>query len=175
MQQLGSTRNGYALAAGDDAIGHVGDFLFDGRHLPVRSLALDTNSRPTVRRVFIHVSAIQQSEDARETIQVGQTMAQRKTGPGNAVGEPVSQQMEVNLYSCCGSNPLPGGGYLDRNTIATQFSTLSGCGLNTILEAEDDCIDPTERDPHQHDLVDLPGYHLDVCANLIAGGSRGSA
>ena len=162
MLQLGTTRKGYAIAASDGAIGHVRDFLFDDRHWRVRWLVVDTGSWPTGRKVLIHPSAIEQSDDPREIIRVALTMAQVKAGPDIAVDEPVSQQMEHHLYAYYGWNPLSRGGYFGGNAIATPFSAPSSFGGSTVLESESSYNDPIEGDPHLRSLVEFTGYHIDA-------------
>lgn len=162
MLQLGTTRKGYAIAASDGAIGHVRDFLFDDRHWRVRWLVVDTGAWLPGRKVLIHPSAIAQSDDAHEIIQVALTKAQVKDSPDVASDQPVSQQMEHNLYAYYGWDPLSGGGYFGGNAIATPFSAPSSFGGSTILEAEGGYVDPAGGDPHLRSLVEVHGYHIDA-------------
>lgn len=112
MLQVSSELKGYAIAAKDGTIGTVSDFLFDQTTWTVRWLVVDTGTWLTGRKVLVHPSAIDHVDHEQRQIDVALTQTQVEGSPNIGQDRPVSQQVQTDLYSYYGWDPLwNGGGY----------------------------------------------------------------
>src|SRR5271156_6181110 len=104
--------NGYAIAASDGRIGTVSDFLFDDASWLVRWLVVDTGKWLSGRKVLLPVSVLGYLDQPGHQFSVRLTMQQVKDSPDIYTDQPVSRQMENNIYDYCGWNPYwSTGGY----------------------------------------------------------------
>ncbi len=106
MLQASSAMRGYAIAAKDETIGTVSDFLFDQTTWTVRWLVVDTGEWLTGRKVLVHPSAIGHVDHGRRQIDVALTRKQVEDSPDIGRDRPVSQQMQNDLYGYYGWDPL---------------------------------------------------------------------
>jgi len=72
-------------------------------------MVVDTGVWLTGRKILVHPSAIGQPEFGREELPVRLTKAQVKDSPSILSDEPVSLQIEADLYGYYGWDPLWGG------------------------------------------------------------------
>ncbi len=109
MLQVISPLDGFASEANDGRIGTVVDYLFDDASWKVRWLVTDCGTWLTGRKVLIHPSAISREDLEQQQFVVALTKAQVEDSPKLLKDQPVSQQMENQLYSYYGWDPLWGG------------------------------------------------------------------
>ena len=109
MLQVISPLKGFAIEASDCRIGTVVDYLFDDASWKVRRLVTDCGTWLTGRKVLIQPSAISREDVEQQQFVVALTKAQVEDSPKLLEDQPVSQQMENQLYSYCGWDPNWGG------------------------------------------------------------------
>jgi hypothetical protein len=163
MMQVISALKGYAIEASDGRIGTVADFLFDDASWRVRWLVVDCGTWLTGRKVLIHPSAISRADLDQQQFLVSLTKAQVEKSPELAEDQPVSQQMENQLYTYYGWDPLWGGPYLSETPGAMAWPYMAppyfGLGLNT-GEAQGKRASLRGSDPHVRSVNEVMGYHL---------------
>ena len=115
MLQVISPLKGFSIEASDGGIGTVVDFLFDDASWKVRWLVIDCGTWLRGRKALIHPSAISQEDLEGQQFVVALTKAQVEGGPELAEDQPVSPQMENQLYTYYGWDPLWGGANLWRS------------------------------------------------------------
>ncbi len=81
MLPVSSAMKGYAIAAKDETIGTVSDFLFDQTTWTARWLVVDTGKWLTGRKVLVHPSAIDHVDHERRQIDVALTRKQVEDSP----------------------------------------------------------------------------------------------
>ncbi len=156
MLLVGSALEGYVIHARDGKIGSVTDLLFDDTTWKVRWLVVDTGNWLPGRMVLIHPSAIQEADHRRQELAVRLTKAQVKDSPDILQDRPVSQQMESDLYSYYGWDPVWGSSYFGPGAIAsapyytdTMLREPPGLGLRL-----------NDGDPHLRSISTVKGYHV---------------
>ncbi len=163
MMQVVSALKGYAIEASDGRMGTVTDFLFDDASWRVRWLVVDCGTWLTGRKVLIHPSAISRADLEQRRFVVTLTKAQVENSPDIAEDQPVSLQMENQLYTYYGWDPLWRGPYLSEtpNAIASPLMAppYFGLGLNT-GEAHDEGGSSQGSDPRVRSVEEVTGYHI---------------
>ena len=106
MLQVISPLKGFAIEANDGRIGTVVDYLFDDASWKVRWLVIDCGTWLTGREVLVHPSAISREDLEQQQFVVALTRAQVEDSPKLLEDQPVSQQMENQLYSYYGGTTL---------------------------------------------------------------------
>ena len=157
-----SALKGFAIEASDGRIGTVDDFLFDDRSWKVRWMVVDTGGWLTGRKILVHPSVIGQPEYGREEMPVRLTKAQVKDGPSIYSDQPVSLQMETDLYDHYGWDPLWGGGnYFGAYPygMGAGFTGVPYRGEGNVLEASRVGSDG-DGDPHLRSVTSVTGYHI---------------
>ena len=110
---------GCPVKAGDGLVGSVKDFLFDDRSWKVRWMVVDTGHWLPGRQVLIHPSAIAPLEPALPVkrvlpmmttgdtlvVSVRLTKEQIEASPDARQDEPVTKQMETDVYDHYGWDP----------------------------------------------------------------------
>jgi len=114
--------------------------------------------------VLIHPSAISRENLERRQFVVALTKAQVEDSPELAEDQPISQQMENQLYTYYGWDPLWGGPNLSAipGAMASPLMTPPYMGLGPTDEAEAGGEGPTLRgaDPHLRSVVEVTGYRV---------------
>jgi len=163
MMRVISALKGYAIEASDGRIGTVADFLFDDASWRARWLVVDCGTWLTGRKVLIHPSAISRTDLEQQRFLVSLTMAQVEKSPELAEDQPVSQQMENQLYTYYGWDPLWGGPYLSETPGAMAWPYMAppyfGQGLST-GEAHSTDASLRGADPHVRSVEEVTGYHI---------------
>jgi len=162
MMQVISALKGYAIEASDGRIGIVVDFLFDDASWRVRWLVVDCGTWLTGRKVLIHPSAISLADAEQHRLPVTLTKAQVEESPELAEDQPVSQQMENQLYTYYGWDPLWSGPYLSEPPGAMTWPYMPppyfGLGLADMAHGEGASL--KRADPHLRSVDELTGYHI---------------
>ena len=164
MLQVISPLKGFSVEASDGRIGTVVDFLFDEVSWKLRWLVIDCGTWLRGRKTLIHPSAISQEDLERQHFVVSLTKAQVEGGPALAEDQPVSQQMENQLYTYYGWDPLWGGANLSAipGAMASPLMGPPYMGLGPIDEAEAPRGGAMSRgtDPHLRSVVEVIGYRV---------------
>ncbi len=164
MLQVMSPLNGFSIEASDGRIGTVVDFLFEDASWKVRWLVIDCRTWANGRKVLIHPSAILQEDLDGEQFAVALTKAQVEASPKLADHQPVSRQIESELYDYYGWDPLWGGANL-AGIPGAMASPLMGppyMGFGSGDETEAGGAGPTlrEADPHLRSVNEVTGYRV---------------
>jgi sporulation protein YlmC with PRC-barrel domain len=171
MLEVISALKNYAIEASDGKIGTVEDFLFDDKTWKIRWLVIDTGTWLIKRRVLLHPSSIVGSDYERESLKVNLTKAQVRESPDIGHDEPVSRQMENQLYNYYGWDPLWSGGYpwgggligAHAGAIASPLSPppyFSG-SLRREGANEGNALHES-GDPHLRSIDEVTGYHINA-------------
>src|ERR1700722_16299610 len=122
MLFAGSSLKGFAIVARDGEIATVTDLLFDDRSWKVCWVVVDTGTWLTSRKVLLHPSAVTRGDYERQELSVALTQQQVEDSPSILQPQPVSQQVESDLYAYYGWDPLWGGSYFGTGAIASPLS-----------------------------------------------------
>jgi hypothetical protein len=98
-----STILGMGIQATDGSIGSVSDLLFDDSEWTIRWAVVDTGTWLPGRKVLLPSSVLGRIEN--EAISVGLTRRQVHDSPDTSHDQPISRQMEANLYGYYGWSP----------------------------------------------------------------------
>ena len=164
MLQVISPLKGFSIEASDGRIGTVVDFLFDDASWKVRWLVIDCGTWLRGRKALIHPSAISQEDLERQQFVVALTKAQVEGGPELAEDQPVSQQMESQLYTTT-AGTRSGAAPISRRSPALWRSPLMGppymgFGSADETEAGGGAAALREADPHLRSVVEVIGYRV---------------
>ncbi len=160
MLEVISALKGYAIEASDGGIGAVGDFLFDDEAWKVRWLVVDTGTWLTERKVLVHPSAVKRADDDRRAFVVKLTKAQVEGSPDILQDQPVSRQMQRQLYDYYGWDALWSGGYV--GAMAAPLSAPPYLGVDLTREAAEVASTAHDRDPHLRSIAEVTGYRIDA-------------
>jgi len=156
-----SAINKYAIEATDGPIGTVSDFLFDDAHWKVRWLVVDTGHWLPGRHVLLPPSVMGHVDPSKEEFAVRLTMQEVKASPDIDAHQPVSRQMETNLYDHYGWSPYWGtdfymGGY---GYVGGPISTLPSSEELRRDQQRRDRLHAND-DPHLRSVEAVTGYHI---------------
>ena len=164
MLQVISPLNGFAIEASDGGIGTVVDFLFHDVTWKVRWLVIDCGTWLTGRKVLIHPSVISRADLEQRQFVVALTKAQVEGGPALLEDQPVSQQMENQLYTYYGWDPLWAGPDLAAipGAMASPLMAPPYLGLGSTGEAEahGEGSSSPGSNPHLRSVVEVTGYRV---------------
>jgi sporulation protein YlmC with PRC-barrel domain len=168
MRLVASALIGYDIEASDGSIGKVSDFLFDDTTWAFRWLVVDNSTWLTERRLLVHPSSIGKIANDRHALSITLTMAEIEGGPNIRRDEPVSRQMQINLYDYYGESPFwEGGGYFGGGAIASPFTPPPMRGGPTADSLDANPLGQGERDPHLRSLTAMTGYHVHAMDGAI--------
>jgi hypothetical protein len=162
MLQVLSALKGYAIEASDGRIGSVSDFLLDTGKWRVRWVGVETGAWLNEREVLLQPSVIVQTDYEEQKLQVTLTKAQVEGSPNIAEHQPVSRQMESELYNYYGWDPLWGGDYLGgtAGAMAAPLANEPYFGVGAAREATDVDSVPLEQDAQLQSFNEVCGYHI---------------
>jgi hypothetical protein len=154
-----SELSGYTFQAIDGRVGNVSDLLFDDRTWKVRWVVADTGAWLTGRKVLLNPFAIGKADDVLKLLPVDLTKERIEASPDIQEHQPVSQQMQTNLYGYYGwDSPWEGGQYgagdaMGYSGVSPAFFSESISGSNIGCEVHD-------GDPHLRSTAAVTGYHI---------------
>ena len=158
----------YAIDATDGRIGTVSDFLFDDKTWKLRWLVVDVGSWLVGRTVLIHPSAITGANHERRDLGLAMTRAKVEASPETREDEPVSRQIEFNLHSYYGWDPLwAGNSYFGGGAMASPLLSPPLIGGLSPGEAAGIGDGANEGDPHLRSIAAVTGYHLHATDGTI--------
>lgn len=170
MMLVGSALRRFAIEAIDGRIGQVSDFLFDDLTWKIRWMVVDTGTWLTGRKVLIHPSAISEPDYAHESVSLRLTRGQVKGSPDIRTDQPVSRQMEDNLYGYYGWDPLWGNGNYFGSypyTMGSPLVPMARSGGGDLLEANQRGSALDSGDPHLRSIHAVTGYHVHATDGAI--------
>jgi hypothetical protein len=142
-----STLYDYAIRARDGDIGHVHDFLFDDNLWLIRYLVADTGNWLPGRQVLLSPLSPGRPDWRRQIFPVELSQEQVENSPPISADQPVSRQIEADLYAYYGWRPYwLGGARAMLNTL--QYQAQQGAS-----KAE-------EGDPNLRSTREVRGYHI---------------
>jgi uncharacterized protein YrrD len=154
MQRLGTAFNGFAIEASDGKVGTVSDFLFDDKTWMLRWLVVDTGKWLSERKILIHPASLEKPDVIGRAFEAKLTKAQVEKSPPIQQHQPVSAQMEQNLYGYYGYDPLWG----------TEFDAANGIvrpvGLAPPARGPAQPEDPPKSDSHLRSIAEVKGYNI---------------
>ena len=149
---LGSALIGLPVEALDGEMGSIADVLFDQTTWKLRWLVVKIAGWLVQTSVLIHPLSVMSVKPRSQTsgkglIVVRLTRAALKASCDESIDEPVSEQPEMDLYACPGSDPLWGGtGY---------FGEYSGDAAQGALGRR-----PGQGDPSLRSVSAINGYGI---------------
>jgi hypothetical protein len=90
---------GYDIQARDGAIGHVDDFLIDGRSWSIRWIVVDTRNWLPGKHVLLAPEWVDDVTWAERAVRVGLSRAQIQSAPEYDAGQPVDRDYEQRLFA----------------------------------------------------------------------------
>lgn len=141
----GSSIIGLNLHAKDGAIGSIDDLLFDDAHWGVRWVVVDTGNWLPGRRVLVPPSSFGAINLASRIVSVDLTRERIANAPGAETNEPVSRQLESEIYSHYDWSPYWEGGYGYPPGLAGLGSAVPPAGAI----APDMASDTTRHEPSE--------------------------
>ena len=161
MLLVASALKGYAIDASDGRLGTVSDFLFDDQTWKLRWLVVDVGSWLVGRKVLVHPSAIAEADHERRELGVTLTKSQVEGSPDTRQDEPVSRQVEYNLHSYYGWDPLwAGNSYFGGGAMASPLLSPPLLGGFAAGEAAGVGAGGSEGDPHLRSIEAVTGCHI---------------
>jgi len=152
--------DGYAIGAMDGPIGRITDLLFDEVTWRVRWLVVDTGAFLSGRRVLLPPSALTNVNHIARQLSVNLTKQQIKDSPDTSTDQPVSSQMETNLYDYYGWSPYWSTGfYMGGYGYAGGPFTPSGLGFHA-RDREGEVAHRLHGDRHLRSIQEITGYHI---------------
>lgn len=139
---------GYALRARDKRLGSVKDLLFDDRSWVVRYLVADTGTWLPDRKVLLPPSVLKEIGTNGE-VRVELTAEQIKAGPEIGTDQPVSRQLEQNMFAHYG---VP----------AYWASAPQPAGLPRIRKPDAMDLDVDGADPNLRSTREVEGYRVEA-------------
>jgi hypothetical protein len=151
---------GYAIGATDGPIGSITDLLIDDVSWRIRWLVVDTGTWLIGRKVLLPPSALTQVNHIGRQLSVSLTKQQVKDSPNPTIDEPVSTQMESNLYDYYGWSPYWSTGfYMGGYSYAGGPFAPTGLGFLS-RDRQDDVARRTHSDSHLRSIREVTGYHI---------------
>jgi hypothetical protein len=151
---------GYAFQAIDGRFGNVSDLLFDDTTWKVRWFVADTGDWLTDRKVLLHPSAIGNPDDVLKLLPVNLTKARIQASPDIKEDQPVSRQMQANLYAYYGWDSLWLGEYGADGVMGYPLEAPSYLGEFPASQRSHGNDQGPDGDPHLRSAAAVIGYHI---------------
>ena len=153
--------NGFSIKASDGTLGGVTDLLFEDISWVIRWLVVDTGNWLADRKVLLPISVLGPPSQARHDVPVKLTMQQVKDSPVIDMDQPVSRQMEFNVYDYYGFDPYWGRGVLSTTNCDVAPSLMSlRPSANKPQNAICSEAQVVSGDSHLRSMISVTGYHI---------------
>lgn len=158
-----SAITGYAVEASDGSLGTVSDLLFEDVGWVVRWLVVDTGNWLPGRKVLLPLSALGKPDGPKRHFPVKLTIQQIKDSPDLDTDQPVSRQIEADVYSYYGWDPYwSGGNFGAADAMATPFVAPLFGSAPPPRESERTDAERNAGDPHLRSIAAMTGRHIDA-------------
>ena len=156
-----SSIRGFSIEARDGTIGTVKDFLFQDNGWNVRWIVVETGSWLSSRQVLLTPSQIGAVESKPRRFDAQLTKQQVKDSPPIDTEQPVSRQMESDLYTYYGADPYWSAVYNPAGIMAMPGVV----GVPPLAPPERpeglaENFPHGEGDPHLRSVEAVTGYHI---------------
>jgi sporulation protein YlmC with PRC-barrel domain len=167
----GSKITGYAISASDGKIGKISDFFFDDTNWLVRWLVVDTGNWLSGRKVLLPTSAMDHLDTDKEECSIKLTKKQIEESPTVDTDQPVSRQMETDVYGYYGYSPYWNSGYgmTGGAGMAGGYGYMGGMGgampvSSASKQREEEMILARKNsgDVHLRSVEEVTGYHINA-------------
>jgi hypothetical protein len=159
MLRHASVLEGYAVFAGDDQIGTIGDFLFDDTNWQLRWLVVNTGEFLAGRKILLPPSAVVLPDPGKRRVLVELTMRQVRESPDAATDLPVSRQLERSIYDFYGWNPYWGRGAYASGSGFVRGAAQELPAPGSWRREEDIAAEKmNDDDPHLRSVAAVTGY-----------------
>jgi len=167
----GSKITGYAISASDGKIGKISDFFFDDTNWLVRWLVVDTGNWLSGRKVLLPTSAMDHLDTDKEECSIKLTKKQIEESPTVDTDQPVSRQMETDVYGYYGYSPYWNSGYgmTGGAGMAGAYGYMGGMGgampvSSASKQREEEMILARKNsgDVHLRSVEEVTGYHINA-------------
>lgn len=150
----------YRIDATDGAIGTVDDVLIEDDSWVVRWLVVDTGSWLTGRKVLLPPECLGHPNAETGGFPVDLTRQQVESSPGVDVDEPVSRQMESDIYGHYGWSPYWAAAW-------PGLAIAPGAVVPPVDETTAPAPDEPSGDPHLRSVRHVTGYHIHATDDSI--------
>jgi len=162
MLRIPSTLKGYDISATDGHFGTISDFLFDDTSFKLRWLVVDTGTWLPGRKVLLHPSVIGDVDSLRHSLMVTLSKARIKDSPDIMTDQPVSRQMENNLYDYYGWDPVWGHSYFGPDMAVSPLGPVAYSATGEMGRAASFETHLSDQDPHLRSIAAVTGYHIEA-------------
>jgi hypothetical protein len=150
---------GGAIQATDGSIGSVDDLLFDDKTWTIRWAVVDTGSWLSGKKVLLPPSCFKRSARESGEFLVDLTREKVKDSPGIATDEPVSSQMETDVYGHYGWAPYWSAGYIVPLGAAGAVVPPLGVGA-PMTDRDRLAVEDRQGDPNLRSVDEVTGYYV---------------
>ncbi|WP_114284426.1 PRC-barrel domain-containing protein [Sulfitobacter sp. DFL-23] len=157
---------GYSLRAKDGAIGSITDILFDDRHFGLRWVVIDTGTWLPGRKVLLPPTALGTPDPATREYPVDLTLSEIEDAPGLETDQPVSRQLETDIYGFYGWHPYWYGGYGYAMVGGVQPAGLTP-GQTVDRQQAKLAQEQQKGDGHLHSVEEVTGYYVEATDDNI--------
>jgi hypothetical protein len=151
---------GFSIEATDGAIGSVSDFLFEDTSWTVRWLVVDTGGWLSGRKVLLTPGQAVKADSAGRRFHVSLTKQQVKDSPDIDTEQPVSRQMESDIYGYYGADPYWGSVYNPVGVMAMPGVVVPPLSPPERPEGLVEDFPRGEGDAHLRSVKAVTGYHI---------------
>ena len=170
MLVVGSAFKGYAIEATDGHFGTVDTFLFDDKSWKIRWLVVYTGNWLPGRQVLVHPSAIGLPDHEKNILSVDLTKAKIEASPDIAQDQPVTMQLQKQLYSYYGFDPYWGPDLYEAgltNGLAVSGFDTPASAVNREIGSGTLPRGNQRGDPHLGSMKSVRGYHIQATDGSI--------
>ena len=158
-----STINGYDIVASDGCLGTVNDLLFEDAGWTIRWLVVDTGNWLSGRKVLLPVSALGKPDPSLRQFPVKLTMRQVKDSPDVGTDQPVSRQIEENVYSYYGWDPYWGNSSVPlSNAMARPLVAPLNMSEANPVDPDSTNVQLNDGYPHLRSISVVTGYNMNA-------------
>jgi hypothetical protein len=156
-----SSIKGFSIEATDGTIGSVSDFLFEDSNWTVRWVVVDTGTWLSGRKVLLTPRQVADADAKQRHFRVNLTKQQVKDSPDIDTEQPVSRQMESDVYGYYNADPYWGSVYNPVGVMAMP-GVVGVPTLAAPVPAEGmvENFPRGEGDPHLRSVSAISGYHI---------------
>ena len=162
--QRSSDITGYGLRATDGAIGSIEDLLFDETHWGLRWVVVDTGTWLPGRRVLLPPSVLGTPDPGTREYPVDLDRDRIEAAPGIETDEPVSRQLETDIYGHYEWTPYWYGGY--GYALAGPVPAAAPAAPPVAGERRAPTHEP-EGDPSLRSAKEVTGYYVEATDGSI--------